>query len=91
MVFLTHIQLFSMKSQYFLDSLSSIINYYSNVSDNHIVIDEFNLESSQVCLETFMETHNCFNLIKNDTCFKGPGSCIDLILTNRRFPWYLFN
>ena len=31
-----------------------------------------------------METHNYFNLIKNNTCFKGPGSCIDLILTNRK-------
>ena len=27
------------------------------------------------------------NLIKGNTCFKGQGSCIDLILTNRRFPF----
>ena len=32
-----------------------------------------------------METHNYFNLVKNNTCFKGPGSCIDLILTNRKY------
>ena len=24
-------------------------------------------------------------MIKNNTCFKGEGSCIDLILTNRKF------
>ena len=36
-------------------------------------------------LKTFMESHNYFDLIKNNTCFKGPGSCIDLILTNRKY------
>ena len=36
-------------------------------------------------LETFMETHNYFNLFKNNTSFKGPESCIDLILTNRKY------
>ena len=35
-------------------------------------------------LETFMETHYYFNLIKRNTCFNRPGSCIDLILTNRK-------
>ena len=74
-----------MNSQYFLDSLSNIIDYYSNVYDNHIVIGDFNLEPSQMYLETFMETHNYFNLIKNNTSFKGPESCIDLILTNRKY------
>ena len=64
-------------SQYFLDSLANIIDDYSNIYDNHIVIGEFNLEPSQVRLETFMETHNCFNLVRNNTCFKGPGLCID--------------
>ena len=67
----------SINSQYFLDSLSNIIDYYSNAYDNHLVIGEFNLEPSQMYLETFMETHNYFNLIKNNTCFKVPGSCID--------------
>ena len=68
-----------------VDSSSSIIDYYSNVYHNHIVIGDFNLEPSQMYLETFMATRNYFNLIKNNTCFKGPGSCIDLILTNRKY------
>ena len=75
----------SISSQYFLESLSDIIDYYSNIYDNHIVIGDFNLEPSQECLKTFMETHNYFNLIKTNTCFKGPGLCIDLILTNRKY------
>ena len=73
-----------MNIQYFLDYLSNIIDYNSNVYDNLIVIGGFNLEPIQVYLETFMKTHNYFNLIKNNTCFKRPGSCIDLILTNRK-------
>ena len=32
-----------------------------------------------------METHKYFKLVKNNTCFKGPGSCIDLILANRKY------
>ena len=63
----------SMKCQYFLDSLSDIIDCYSNVYDSHILIGDFNLEPSQMYLETFIETHNYFNLVKNNTCFEGPG------------------
>ena len=32
-----------------------------------------------------MDSQNFTNLIKNNTCFKGVGSCIDLILTNRKY------
>ena len=35
-------------------------------------------------LETFLEDYNFVNLIKSNACFKSePGSCIDLILTNK--------
>ena len=46
-----------------------------------------------MCLETFMGTHKYFNLIKNNTCFKGSDSSIYLILTNRKYCFkgtYLF-
>ena len=29
--------------------------------------------------------NNLVNLVKTNTCFKGSGSCIDLILTNRKY------
>ena len=32
-----------------------------------------------------MKNQNLFNLVKINTCFKGEGSCIDLILTNRKY------
>ena len=56
-----------MNTQYFMDSLSDIIDFYSNVYGNHIMIGDFNLEPSQMYLETFMETRNYFNLITNNT------------------------
>ena len=34
---------------------------------------------------SFMNNENFINLVKGNTCFKGKGSCIDLILTNRRY------
>ena len=33
----------------------------------------------------FLDSNSLTNLIKTITCFKGKGSCIDLILTNRKF------
>ena len=32
-----------------------------------------------------MINENFINLVKGNTCFKGKGSCIDLLLTNRRY------
>ena len=34
---------------------------------------------------TFLNEYNLINLIKNNTCFKGEGSCVNLILTNRKY------
>ena len=53
--------------------------------DNYIILGDFNMEPSDSILKTFMRSHNLFNLIKANTCFKGSGSCIDLILTNQKF------
>ena len=46
------------------------------------------MEPNCPALTSFMQSFNLFNLIKTNTCFKGKGSCIDLILTNRK---YCFN
>ena len=75
----------SQNCQYFLDSLRNIIDFYSGVYDNHIALGEFNMDASHTQLSTFMKHYNYYNLIKNKTCFKDDGSCIDLILTNRKY------
>ena len=79
-----HLQTSFLK-QYFLEKLSEIIDHFSSIYDNYIVLGDFNMEPSDSILKTFMQSHNLFNLIKSNTCFKGRGSCIDLILANRKF------
>ena len=74
-------------SQYFLEDLSLIFDYYSSIYDNHIVLGDFNIEPKNPKLASFMHSFNLIksNLIKSNTCFKGIGSCINLILTNRKY------
>ena len=72
-------------SQYFLENLSLIIDHYSSIYDNHIILGDFNMEPKNPKLASFMHSFTLCNLIKSNTCFKGSGSCIDLILTNREY------
>ena len=45
---------------------------------------DFNVNESNPVMETFLNQHNCKNIIKNKTCYKSlEGSCIDLIITSR--------
>ena len=71
--------------QYFLDNLTMIVEHYSSIYDNHIILGDFNLEPDSPILISFMQSLNLFNIIKSNTCFKGHGTCIDLILTNRKY------
>ena len=43
------------------------------------------MDPSHTQLSAFMEHYNYYNLIKNSTCSKGDSSCVDLILTNRKY------
>ena len=49
------------------------------------MLGDFNLEPTDSALMGFLESNSPTDLIKTNTCFKGKGSCIDLILTNRKF------
>ena len=70
--------------QYFLENLSMIVDHYSSIYDNHIILGDFNMEPNSPILIPFMQSFNLFIIIKSNTCFKGNGTCIDLILTNRK-------
>ena len=61
------------------------MDFYSQDYDNKVILGDFNLESSNPSIVSFMNNQNLFNLVKSNTCFKREGSCIDLILTNRRY------
>ena len=75
----------SQNREYFLNSLTKIINYFANTYDNHLILGDYNLEPTDSALMGFLDSNSLTNLIKTNTCFKGKGSCIDLILTNRKF------
>ena len=72
-------------NSYFLDTLNDLLDFYSGIYDNKVVFGDFNLELANPVMISFMDSQNFTNLIKNNTCFKGVGSCIDLILTNRKY------
>ena len=75
----------SQSNQYFLDLLSDLLDFYSEDYDNKVILVDFNLEPSNPSIVSYMNNQNLFNLVKSNTCFKGEGSCIDLILTNRKY------
>ena len=78
----------SQNKQNFLEKLSENIDHFCSIYDNYIIIfilEDFNMEPSDSILKTFMQSHNLFNLLKSNTCFKGRASCVELILTNRKF------
>ena len=72
-------------NQCFFSILSDLLDFYSNEYDNKVVLGNFNLEPSNSSMVSLMDSQNFVSLIKNKTCFKGTGSCIDLMLTNRKY------
>ena len=75
----------SQSSEYFQNSLTKIIDYFANTYDNHLILGDSNLEPTDSALMGFLDSSSLTNLIKSNICFKGKGSCIDLILTNMKF------
>ena len=75
----------SQSNQYFQDILGDLLDFYSQYYDNKVILGDFNLEPYNPSVASFMNNQNLFNLVKSNTCFKGKGSCIDLILTNRKY------
>ena len=54
---------------------------------------DFNSEPSDEQVETFCDSYDLHNLVKEKTCFKDPPKCYDLILTNckhliSKIHWY---
>ncbi len=72
----------NMNERYFLDHLSRVIDYYSTKYDRIVIMGDFNSEPCDEPIETFCGSYNLYNLVKEETCFKGSPKCYDLILTN---------
>ena len=81
----------SQNSEFFLNFLTSIIDHFTKLFDNYIIIGDFNLEPSNTTVKHFLDSNRLHNLIKRHTCFKGKGSLINLILTSRKFSLKILN
>lgn len=53
--------------------------------DTFLVMGDLNMKPSDPVLIRFCDSNSLINLVKNNPCFKGIGSCIDLILTNGKY------
>ena len=72
----------NLRKEKWLFCLSVFTNHPYN---NKVVLGQFDLEPTNPVMINFMDSQNFTNLIENNTCFEGVGSCIDLILTNRKY------
>ena len=69
----------------FLESFTGIIAFFSSAYNNFIRMGDFNAQPLDSSMKDFIKVNGLIYLIKENACFKGQDSCIDLILTNRRF------
>ena len=68
---------------YYFDNLDKAFDTY-NSYEKRFLIGDFNTETSEPHIDSFIYEHDLQNLVKEKTCFKSVEnpSCIDLILTN---------
>ena len=66
---------------YYFNQLDKAIDTYNNY-EKILLIGDFNAETTEPCLESFLYEHDLQNLVKESTCFKSVENPIDLILTN---------
>ena len=55
-----------------------------------VILEDFNINPVKPQMKTFLKTENLTYLIKKNTCFKGVGPCIDLILTHSKYYFYYY-
>ena len=75
----------NLNETYFLGHLSRVVDFYSKKYEKIIIMGDFNSEPSDEPIETFCDGYDLYNLVKENTCFKGPPKCYDLILTNCKY------
>ena len=67
---------------YFLSSITSLLDHYLTIYEDFVIMGDFNINESNPVMETFLNQHNCKNIIKIKTCYKSlEGSCINSTYT----------
>ena len=60
--------------------------FYSTRYEKIIILDDFNIELENKVMKDFLEEHTFYNMMRQNTCFKGDGgSCIDFLIRNSKF------
>ena len=62
-----------------------MLDYYLKHYEYKVIFGDFNKNPVKPEMNTFLNTENLTHLINENTCFKGAGSYIDLILTNSKY------
>ena len=75
----------SKDSGFLIHSLTETIDHFATKYDNHLIMVDFNMRPNNRMFKSFLDNNNLTKLIKTNTCLKGKGSSIDLILTNRKY------
>ena len=70
----------TLNEKQFFENLIRVVDYYSRKFDRFVIMGDFKPSDEQV--ESFCASYNLHNLVKTETCFKGPPKCSDLIITN---------
>ena len=62
-----------------------MLEFYSTRYDEVIIPGDFNIEAENRVMKDFLQERTCYNMMKQNTCFKGDrGSCIDLLIANSK-------
>ena len=73
------------KEEYFFKNLRVVLNNYLSKDEHIILLEDFNLTTSNKYLADFMTLFNLESLINTPTCFQSEKApCIDLIITNKK-------
>ena len=62
-----------------------MLDFYLNHHEYRVVFGDFNMNLAKPEVNIFLNTISKNNLFKENTCFKGASSCIELILTNPKY------
>ena len=73
----------SQADSYYFDNLDKAFDTYSSY-ERRLLMGDFDAETSEPRIDTFVYEHELQSLVKEKTCFKSVHNpnCIDLILTN---------
>ena len=82
----------SQKSKYLLWYLTNVLEFYCTRYEKVIILGDFNIQTGNKVMQDFLQQHTFYNMMKQNTCFKGDGgSCIDLLITNSKFSFTTIN